>query len=615
MRSDQARNLQLFSFPIAYGTRGARSSKPLLKSARRFKGFARGSALYLCLVVLASPVLAQSPVLVEGGFTETVLNETGQVNVSVVDGLGFGPNDHGHRITNTYLANTGKARLVQLNGWAGYRYDNELILGANAAGLIHHSLSVGSGIFWTSTDNSPSYKTETASQWDDDGDRPYLKIAIVAAGWLATQDILFISSLENPTIAIGVGDIYCDDYPHIHRTDRWVPLCGSMDDYIAYSGVASDRAIFVGGIWDGTVAVSAVRAGGVFEQHTIYVESPDGSTSQATPVLAAYATNLAAANPAWGAVRLKQELMALATDETLPHSDGGTRVVKVIRPAAAPTYSVAHRTYTVGAEIEPLVLPKVAVGTAPHTYTLTPTLPAGLVFSGSTRTISGTPTVVTASRPYTYTATGTNGSADSLLFNIEVVPAVSFTAGVADQSFPRAQPITPLVLPEAAGGVPPIAYTLTPALPAGLVFSDSTRTISGTPTVVTASLPYTYTATGANGSVDSLLFSIMVYSPVDAQQEESLPLTFVLRSNFPNPFQEATNISFDLPWPAKVRVDVIDVSGRRVLTLPSRDMAAGWGRSMRLDGAGLASGHYVYRLHVQSLEGVVVGVGVLVHAN
>ena len=84
-------------------------------------------------------------------------------------------------------------------------------------------------------------------------------------------------------------------------------------------------------------ANSAVRAGGVFEQHTIYVESPDGSTSHAAAVLAAYATNLAATNPAWGAVRLKQELMALATDETVMHSDGETRMVKVIRPVSAPT--------------------------------------------------------------------------------------------------------------------------------------------------------------------------------------------------------------------------------------------------------------------------------------
>ena len=302
------------------------------------------------LTALAPPVLAQDPALIQGGFTETVLNETGEVNVTVVDGQGFGPNDHGHRITNTFLPNTGKARLVQLNGWADYRLGDQEIVGGNATGLIYHALAWSSGILWSSTDDSPSYDTATAGAWDDEGDRPYYRVAVAAAKWLATQNVLFISSLENPLI-ISRDDqrpVYCDDYPHIEGVtgdeDYWIPLCGALDDYIAYSGVARDRTIFVGAIRDGTIAASAVRAGGAFEQNTIYVESPDGSTSHATPVLAAYATNLAAANPAWGATRLKQELMALATDEALPHDSGPlpinmteTRVVKVIRPANAPT--------------------------------------------------------------------------------------------------------------------------------------------------------------------------------------------------------------------------------------------------------------------------------------
>ena len=300
----------------------------------RLWSFARGIALFHCLIFLASRVSAQSPVLVDGRLTETVLNETAQVNVSVVDGEGFGPNDHGTRITNTFLATTEKARLVQLSGWADYQYDGSLIRGINTTGLIYHSLNIGSGILWSATDDSLPYDTNTAGLWDDTGDRPFLKDPIAAAGWFATQDILFISSLENYTI-ISLNDPradYCDDYPHIDQPDYWIPLCGAMDDYIAHSGIGSDRTIFVGGIQYKTVANSGVRAGGVFEQHAIYAESPHGSTSHATAVLAAYATNLATANPAWGAVRLKQELMALATDETLMHLDGETRLVKVIRP-------------------------------------------------------------------------------------------------------------------------------------------------------------------------------------------------------------------------------------------------------------------------------------------
>ena len=63
--------------------------------------------------------------------------------------------------------------------------------------------------------------------------------------------------------------------------------------------------------------------------------------------------------------------------------------------------------------------------------------------------------------------------------------AMHFSSSVSDQSFPLMLPITPLILPEAQGGVSPVTYTLTPTLPAGLVFDSSTRTISGMPTMVT----------------------------------------------------------------------------------------------------------------------------------
>ena len=76
------------------------------------------------------------------------------------------------------------------------------------------------------------------------------------------------------------------------------------------------------------------------------------------------------------------------------------------------------------------------------------------------------------------------------------VAPVSFTDRIANQSFPRAQKIDPFILPEATGGTPPVVYGLTPTLPAGLTFDAITRTISGTPTVVTAPTPYTYKATG-----------------------------------------------------------------------------------------------------------------------
>ena len=164
---------------------------------------------------------------------------------------------------------------------------------------------------------------------------------------MQNQNTLFISSLENPTSDNGIP-VYCDDYDQ--NAEWWIPLCGELDDYIAHSGTGLANAVFVGAIDTAPgfddLAQGAIRADGVFAPHTIYVESPDGSTSQATPVLAAYATNLAYANPTWGAARLKQELMKLARDETIKYFAGAitnqgtiiteTRTIKAIRPAFAP---------------------------------------------------------------------------------------------------------------------------------------------------------------------------------------------------------------------------------------------------------------------------------------
>ncbi len=191
---------------------------------------------------------------------------------------------------------------------------------------------------------------------------------------------------------------------------------------------------------------------------------------------------------------------------------------------------------------------------------------------------------------------------------------IHFADGVADQTFTMGAAITALVLPEAASGTSPYTYTLEPALPAGLTFDQATRTLSGTPTVVTPATPYTYKAADANGSTDSLTFSIEVYSPTSAEHE-SLPEAFALHGNYPNPFRHSTRLMMDLPWPARVTVEVMDVVGRRVLTVPSVDLAAGWHRSVDLSAAALPSGLYLYRVHASSQEGRAVHAGRFVHVR
>lgn len=90
---------------------------------------------------------------------------------------------------------------------------------------------------------------------------------------------------------------------------------------------------------------------------------------------------------------------------------------------------------------------------------------------------------------------------------------------------------------------------------------------------------------------------------------ESLPQTFALRGNYPNPFNPTTNIVFDLPEAADVRFDVYDLLGRRVMALDARPFDAGAARLLAIDASSLASGTYIYRLRADLESGVQVQTG------
>ena len=264
---------------------------------------------------------------------------------------------------------------------------------------------------------------------------------------------------------------------------------------------------------------------------------------------------------------------------------------------------IPNQSYTAGTAISPLVLPEASGGTAPLTYSTT-ILPTGLGFDAATRTISGTPASATeGSVVVIYTVIDSAGNAVALTFTISVNPGITFddffnffgsgkivpTAShdLAEiREFIVGQRVEDLVLPEASGGTAPLTYSLSPALPAGLSFDAATRTISGTPQMA-AETAYTYTVTDVNGASASLAL-------------QTLPATFALADNFPNPFNPATTIQYALPQAADVELTVYNVLGQPVRTLVAEHQSAGryaveWDATND-SGHSLSSGMYFYRL-------------------
>ena len=74
---------------------------------------------------------------------------------------------------------------------------------------------------------------------------------------------------------------------------------------------------------------------------------------------------------------------------------------------------------------------------------------------------------------------------------------------------------------------------------------------------------------------------------------------FDLKQNYPNPFNPSTTISYDLPLPSHVLLQVYDVQGREVVTLVNEKMNAGM-HAVEWNAASLASGVYLYRLQVKN---------------
>ena len=73
--------------------------------------------------------------------------------------------------------------------------------------------------------------------------------------------------------------------------------------------------------------------------------------------------------------------------------------------------------------------------------------------------------------------------------------------------------------------------------------------------------------------IDDVSFTNQI---TDVEKEaSSFPVTFELRQNYPNPFNPTTTIQFSLAGPSHVNLSIVDMLGRQLATVVSRNLPAG----------------------------------------
>jgi len=85
----------------------------------------------------------------------------------------------------------------------------------------------------------------------------------------------------------------------------------------------------------------------------------------------------------------------------------------------------------------------------------------------------------------------------------------------------------------------------------------------------------------------------------DVTPEVNIPEAYSLEQNFPNPFNPATTIRFNLPEQTYVSLKIYNSIGQEVSTLINRVVSSGT-HEINFDASGLSSGIYFYQIQTQS---------------
>lgn len=188
-----------------------------------------------------------------------------------------------------------------------------------------------------------------------------------------------------------------------------------------------------------------------------------------------------------------------------------TIAIQIIGNPPVISYLPSNFSLTKGAsigQITPLVNGQV------DNFTISPNLPSGLSINPINGFISGIPTTASSATNYIVTARNTAGT-DTARINLRIYqPAPTISYSIKSKTFNLYQPISPEWAPVVTGE--PTTFTISPALPRGLVINQTTGAISGTPLESSVIRSFTVTASNSSGlnAIDIITITIVGYCPL-----------------------------------------------------------------------------------------------------
>ncbi len=123
--------------------------------------------------------------------------------------------------------------------------------------------------------------------------------------------------------------------------------------------------------------------------------------------------------------------------------------------------------------------------------------------------------------------------------------------------------------------------------------------------------PGTYTITALGGAYRRVVTVaagqvVNADPPTDIAEEQTIPSTFTLKQNFPNPFTSGsgTRITFELPESGYISGKIYDITGREIETVISENLEAGT-HTVDFAGKGIPAGVYFFRMAYGSYSAAV----------